>query len=423
MARFFSYFETPVGTRPDVLVRVVALVFAFDVWANSIRRGHSMGFGDFNVAQFAWLDAVLPIPTAASFMAALLVASFAAASIVVLGATRALVVVLLASWGYAWAASYLDGYQHHYFLVLVVVCFLGMRPAAEAPSGRRWGYHLLCLTVANMYLFAAIAKTDALWVSGERLRAIFASRQPYAESAFAALGLASMTGWQVLSIGTIVLEVALAAIWVLAPAIANGRYAKLGWSGVAMGLSLHVGAELLGLEIEWFSCYMLALTLVCLTPVWPNLRTIADAVLRRRPHAATRRAETLWTLVAVVTVAGFLLPADLPGMIIAWVGISAGLAVAWGLRFHARTIAVVSMMAAGCFAVTANVSQSRYDYWRLLGATHYRSARAQATPTAMNASIQSSIEAYTHAQDHAPAGKDHQDVLNTLRKAQSELPR
>ena len=423
MARPFSYFETPVGNRPDVLVRVVALVFAFDVWANSIRRGHSIGFGDFNVAQFAWLDALLPMPTVAGFMASLILASFAASAIGVLGASRALVALLLATWGYAWSMSYLDGYQHHYFLMLVFACFMGMRPTTTATPGNRWGYHLLCLTVANMYLFAAIAKTDALWVSGERLRSIFASRQPYAESAFAALGLAPATGWQILSIGTIALEVALAVIWVLAPTIASGRYAKLGWFGVALGLSLHIGAELLGLEIEWFSYYMLALTLLCLTPSWPDLQTILDTLRRRLPPVGNRRTEAVWTLVAMATVAGFLLPADLPGMAFALGGVVVGLVATWGLQFHTRTMAVVAMLAAGCFSLTVNVSQSRYDYWRYLGATHYRSARAQATPTAMNTAIQSSIEAYTHAQEHAPAGKNHQDVLNTLRRAQSELPR
>ena len=64
MSAWERYWFGPVaGVRPFVLERTVLFLLALDVWTQCVPHGARYGAGDFNVAHFAWLDVVQPMPT------------------------------------------------------------------------------------------------------------------------------------------------------------------------------------------------------------------------------------------------------------------------------------------------------------------------------------------------------------------------
>jgi hypothetical protein len=91
-------------------------------------------------------------------------------------------VMLAVLYTYGWAMSRLDAYQHHY-LCSLVLALLVFFPAVRSgdlrdstrPRASAWAYVLLCATVAIVYMFAALAKTDAAWSSGAVLRRVTAA--------------------------------------------------------------------------------------------------------------------------------------------------------------------------------------------------------------------------------------------------------
>src|SRR5690606_28156004 len=48
------------AVRPYLILKCTLLVVAFDVWLTRISHGGRYGAGGFNVAHFAWLDAIQP---------------------------------------------------------------------------------------------------------------------------------------------------------------------------------------------------------------------------------------------------------------------------------------------------------------------------------------------------------------------------
>jgi hypothetical protein len=62
------------------------------------------------------------------------------------------------------------------------------------------------------------------------------------------------------------------------------------------------------------------------------------------------------------------------------------------------------------------VSESRYDYWRFVGASNSRSARAQSDPNRKIEFLKIAIDAYERTDRHAPAGKGREDTIQRLQR-------
>lgn len=411
MTKLLAYFDAQPSPRIELLV-LICLLFAFDMWANAIARAGRYGFGDFNVAQFHILDSIYPMPTPALYASALLLASFAAVAVTALGPNRWNVPVLAASWGYAWSSAYIDGFQHHYFLVLVFICFLGI-PSRDSKQVA-WGFPLLCATVANMYFWAAVAKTAPTWVDGSRLAEIVGRDRESIEAVWTAIGVSVDWAWSAVSVGTIVVELILCAAYLIAPWASKRWHRGLLWLGVALGLALHGGAEFIGLEIKWFSHYMLILTVFCLVPRRKTeiVETPASTEKRQLPEAPW-----IWALTASLAVIGYVAPSDMPGVMWVAVLVACGLMAAalLGLK-KTRILAVAMALAAAAYAWTIDVSESRFDYWRFVGASNSRAARAQTDPTREVEFLLKAIDAYKHAELHTPAGKSREDMVLRLQR-------
>ena len=64
MGGWNRYWHGPVAAvRAWVVLNGILLLLAFDVWVQSLRTAARYGSGAFNVAHFAWLDAVQPLPS------------------------------------------------------------------------------------------------------------------------------------------------------------------------------------------------------------------------------------------------------------------------------------------------------------------------------------------------------------------------
>lgn len=265
------------AVRPRLLRRAVLALLALDAWLLRVPDAARYGADHFNVAHFAWLDALQPEPTPALYGG--LMVSLGLLALVAAAAPRRWLLALVALlWTWGWAMSLLDGYQHHYFLslVLVLLVFFPIRrpdcSAAEAPRAVvAWAYPLLGANIAVVYAFAAVAKMDAPWRGGWTLQQIEGVRARLAPAADAlrGAGLPEEAFWRALAHGAAGLEIALALGYALAPWLdrSPGRGLRgLRWAALAAAAALHGGAELLGLRIEWFSHYMLLFAAVYLLP-------------------------------------------------------------------------------------------------------------------------------------------------------------
>ncbi|MBX3248247.1 MAG: HTTM domain-containing protein [Myxococcales bacterium] len=114
---FFGYVDS---VRPWLAQRLVLLLLAFDCWIELIPHAGRYGFGDFNVAHFALLDVLQPLPSPGTYIGAVVLAGTLALVQALTRPTRAGLGLACAAYTYAWAMSMLDSYQHHYLLSLVL---------------------------------------------------------------------------------------------------------------------------------------------------------------------------------------------------------------------------------------------------------------------------------------------------------------
>ena len=273
--------------RPRLLQRGVLVLLAFDAWLLCAPDGGRYGADGFNAAHFAWLDALQPDPTPALYVGVML--SVGLLALVAAAAPRRWIITLVTLlWTWGWAMSLLDGYQHHYFLSLVLlalVFFPIQRPGAGAREGEgSWAHTLLGATVAIVYAFAALAKLDAPWRSGWTLQQVEGVRDRLLPlvSALRGAGLPEEAFWGMLGHGAVALELTLAVGYAAAPRLDRGpgrALRALRWAALACALALHGGAELLGLRVGWFSYYMLLFAALYFLPA-PWLAALAARVAR-----------------------------------------------------------------------------------------------------------------------------------------------
>ncbi len=243
------------AVRPYLLVRGTLLLLAFDAWILMLPHAGRYGLGGFNVAHFAWLDAVQPIPSAGLY-AGVLVMSGMLAFIGAMTGARAAIAALAAIYTYGWAMSLLDGFQHHYLISLALLCFALLPPLRAEDVGRRrsaFSHRLLAVTLAIVYAFAAASKYEARWRGGGPLASLAEGRPPFSAlvGLAARLGVAAPTFWILASLGVTALELLIAAAYLLATRRRARRSPwrrRLAWAALAGAAAIHLGATVLRLE-------------------------------------------------------------------------------------------------------------------------------------------------------------------------------
>lgn len=214
--------------------------------------------GGFNVPHFAWLPLPSPGRASITFAHGALCVLFALAA---QGAfVRVVLPIATVLYGWAYFSSQLDSYQHHYlmWLLLVILCFAPkgpdplMKGAAEsAPrTVTSWTFRLALVQVSIVYLWAAVSKIDSLWLDGTAL--YIQARDGWFRNLIDSIGFDKVA--VMVMAGELFLA---AALWIR----------KLWLPALLIGVGLHVGIELVGLEIGLFSYLMLALYLLVVPDV------------------------------------------------------------------------------------------------------------------------------------------------------------
>ena len=462
------YWFAPVAAiRPYLLAKAMLWLTAFDVWLLRVENSAQFALEDFNVAHFYWLDVVQPVFTPPVYTGLLLGTGLFALYCAFAGANRIVLALLALSYTYSWAASMLDGYQHHYFLSLVLLACVFFprfraenfyrtdivpagdlkKPARafrmETPRTGAWGYVLLGVNVAIVYFFTAITKaTDERFVSGEIVRQLSQKKQLLQplEARLLDFDVLGSRFWQALAFGTIAIEIFLCAAYLLAVKQdeAHRRWLKiLSWLGWVAVIVFHgLGNEFLfALRIGWFSYYMIALGCVYFLPesflwvlgrilTWPVLRfgTMCSplvAALQRRGAGIAVATYAIVSLAVAAGIAsvGFLM--DLPGSgtvcsLVAFsvVFVTASSFFRRGFFRGATRYLLGATLAVALMWGSVTLSMVRFDYYDRVGAFHQSRGGRQAA-----------IEAYEKAIRYVPIGRRNPPRKDSGQAASPELAR
>ncbi len=351
------------AVRPYVLLKCTLLILAFDVWLTRIEHSGRYGAGGFNVAHFAWLDAIQPSVTPALTNSVITLTGFLAFALALAPRPpRWLLALTFLLYTWSWAMSMLDSYQHHYLLSIVLLAFVFFprlrkedvvlprapsptpvppvatrenkrskkkpkrapapeappppsEPAARAPTTAAWAYVVLAASVAIIYAYAAYSKTADEWLAGAALQRVVGVpasgvMPPDAEDPFryfrAFAGLFGFEGarfYWLMGHSVVFVQIVCAAGYLLAPFRDVARSPVMrafSWIALFTALSFHAGAEVMKLEIGWFSSYMMLFALVYLLPsgvvAWvlrprlPRTEPVPSSLVGRVHHVLERRA-------------------------------------------------------------------------------------------------------------------------------------
>jgi hypothetical protein len=406
---------------------------ALDTWMLMIGHAGRYGVAGFNVAHFALVGRVLPLPTPAHYVATLLLAGLLALTLALLGPRKRLTGLLFLLYTYSWSMSMLDSYQHHYFVSLVLLCMVFFPAATRAPEPTAvtsgFGYPLLAATVSLLYTFTSVAKMDAQWCNGFTLRRISSAQHVLAPLLHLAsqLGVDEPAFWSIASTAVIPVELLIAVVYAVS---VRQDVTQRGWLRRTVTLifpvavALHLGAEALSLDIGWFSFYMLALACTFLLPGWAiqklslaftlPARAIAKFLAEAEPDKVPSSLETWLTCAAVsgmLAAAAYLL--DLPGAPAAAALAALGLwiyALAFILRKHKLTTPVAHAgLALGVAAVlmwtAISLTEARWDYYRYLGGDLQRRGESRAA-----------LAAYLKGERYAPKGSSRRSKIRQLQR-------
>jgi hypothetical protein len=290
-----------------------------------------------------------------------------------------------------------------------------------------FGYNLLGASVAVLYTFTSIAKMDPQWCEGFTLQRISTAGRTFAPlvSVAESLGMRSETFWSLLSTSVIPVELLIACGYVLSTLQDQTssrwlrRFVHLTFW---LALSLHVGAEILSLDIGWFSDYMILLACCFLLP-GPAVESLSLLITRPARLVSTQLAdsfaadkpnptETVLVVLGVCALLGaasFLI--DLPG--------SRAMAIAGTVTLLALLISALRRestaalrrigLGVGCAATlmwaAIALSDVRWDFYRYLGGDLHRRGQLQAA-----------LEAYETGERYAPEGASRRDKIEQIRK-------
>jgi hypothetical protein len=335
-----------------VLARVVFFaLLALDALLN-YSHAPRYGAGDFNVAQLAIFDPIAP--GRAGFAIGELLCAYAFVLVACGVATRWILPVATAIYGWLYFGSQLDSYQHHYlvWLILLLACFVPWeRPVDAVPATRirSWAMRLILVQLGILYLWAAISKCNSAWFDGSTL-----SQQIHGSLAKL---IQSTVKFKVASSLVVLTEFTLAAtIW-------NKR---TWWLAAPLGLALHIGILWTGFEIGLFAWLMIGLYIL----VIPDRLWVA--IGERLPRVPAVRGG--WVVlgisiaisVALVLVARFDY-ARLVGIVL--------LVVTMALAVRVRPVAklgVASLCAFLLWTVVDRSTSTAADYYRFWGGSSRR---------------------------------------------------
>ncbi len=350
-----------------VLARVVVFaLLAIDALVQ-IPHAPRYGAGDFNVAQLALFEASAPGRAAYSIGQLVLAYLFVLAACGV--ATRYVLPIATAIYGWLYFSSHLDSYQHHYlvWLLVLLACFVPwQRPADATPATRvrSWAVRLLLIQLAILYFWAAVSKMNAAWLDG---RTLAAQMQGSVRS---------------LIDGTVGLKGAAWIVMLVELALAATVWFRRTWILAApLGIALHVGILKTNLDIGLFAYLMLGLyILVVPDRVWTWLATLRPLEVLRGIAAAIRRwfdGARAWVLLVVAAGLGVLLAAmsrfdhALPvGLAL----LGALVAIAMGLRprVSIAALALGHLLAFVTWTAVDRTTDAASDYFRLWGGSAKR---------------------------------------------------
>ena len=316
------------AVRPYLALKCTLVLLAFDVWIARLYKGHGHGAGGFNVAHFELLDAVQPSISAPLFVGVIILTGALCLTIAIASRPpRWLIGLAFVLHTWSWAMSMLDSYQHHYLLSIVLLALVffprltaedALLPpsspkkrdapstAAERRKGKKkkrkksadepaaqpsmlspasltsaGGYAFLAASIAVVYAYTALSKTDPEWLSGAALKSVLHLQEngmpaPGREDPIgffrdlaASFGLAGETFWWFMGHSVVGVQLVCALGYLLAPFrdVTRAKWmAGLGWLALFTALSFHVGAEYMDLKIGWFSWYMIGYALIFFLP-------------------------------------------------------------------------------------------------------------------------------------------------------------
>jgi hypothetical protein len=419
------------AVRAYMFSKVFLCMVALDTWMLMIGHAGRYGVASFNVAHFALLQRVLPLPTAAHYVATLLLTGLVALTAALLGPRKLLMSLLFVLYTYSWSMSMLDSYQHHYFVSLVLLCMVFFPKATRDSHTSGFGYPLLAATITLLYTFTSIAKMDAQWCDGFTLRRISSAQEVLAPLVnFATqLGISEPIFWSIASTSVIPVELLIAVGYALSARQDDTQRRWLRWYVAItfpIAIALHLGAEALRLDIGWFSYYMLALACTFLLPgravqvlalaITVPAQAVAKFLTEAEPTKVPSRAETGLICAAVSGVLGaaaFLL--DLPGAYAASALAALGLwgyAIATNLRANPKApntthVGLALGVAAVLMWTAIAVTEVRWDYYRYLGGDLQRRGESR-----------EALSAYLKGERYAPKGSSRK---NKIRQLQREL--
>lgn len=359
-------------------------LLAYDLWVMFMEHAPRYGAGGMNATQFAWLDAIAPLPWAGIVSAGWLLGGFLAARAALGVAVRQSAVLLAIIYGgiYIWCQA--DSYQHHYLIALLlgIAAFLPEsvwhgrwtgETVAEGAAGsdaRHWAIRMIYVQFALVYFWTGFTKLDPVWLSGDTMRMLTASAENQALMARAAEilgtsreGVYTFAAWSVM-LGELI--VGFFFLW-----------RKLWPLALITAPWFHVGVEVIGFDIELFSYYMIALDLILLAPQrvyqWVELGGVAVAprlaALRTRLAgwpARVTQARIVGVVCAAVTFAlAFQAPyygadgAAIAAAVLCVVATLPGRSVV--------PVGLVHVFSAGALWAAAAFSSAPYDYYRLWG--------------------------------------------------------
>jgi hypothetical protein len=421
-----------VPARPAVLARALYLLLALDLWVDMIPHAGRYGVDGFNVAHFAWLDALLPLPSAAGY-AGLLAATGVLSAMCALGPLNTLMRWAVAfAYTLGWAMSMHDSYQHHYLLSwLLLALAIAPVPTGLPSRSRVWapGHVLLSITCGVVYTFTAVSKLSPAWRDGSVLRTLAHARPPgdphpgrldALRDAALGLGVSDARFFAALALATAALQVLIAAGYLTVQARderGHVRARSAGAAALAGAFLFHLGAEVSGVfRIGWFSLYMMVVAAVCLGPA-ALVAALDDALARASSRVRSRlgaRGALVWALAALAWGGAIALIAHgrVPGFAVgaATGGLGAlglGALARRGQRALAPAVAASALLAA-CAVTFAPVA---FDYHRRLAGELLKLGRHG-----------DALAAYREAERVAPPGQSRRGKIRALEAHEPKPP-
>ncbi len=333
----------------------------------------------------------------------------------------------------------IDPKQHVFALFFACAGALALCTWLVAPAVRKqpvmaqgFGFNLLGVTVSIVYVYTAIAKIEPAWLGGHTIQQIGSAARDMTSlvQLAAAFGLSSEQFWSLFATAVIPQELFMGFAYLCAVVRdqEGARFAgvprklleRICWIAVPLAIALHVGAEAMGLEIGWFSHYMLLFAASYLLPIavvdklvivltWPGRRLsqLVDEWELESPGKLVAIATVLGAS-ALVVGAGYSI--DLPGafptgLIAAAVLVLVALGAIILGKGDPRRFGVAAALAAGLMWLAISQSPVRWEYYRFRAGDLDKRGETEAA-----------LYNYEKSEQYAPPGETRIDKIKKLRR-------